>query len=146
MDSRTPPEPVAYDSSCVAYNLRRSSLAVNRIYAREMAGAPVRGPLFSLMMTIRRRGSSTITELASELSLDRTTLTRNLQPLERKGWIVIAPSGANRKLVSISPKGEQAISKSLQRWERAQSIVIEQLGEARWKRMRADLQAVMALN
>ena len=142
------PAPTAappYDSACVAFNLRRSSQAANRVYLSEMKNAPVRGPLFSLMMILERRGPSTITALAHEIGLDRTTLTRNLQPLERKGLINIEQLNANRKEVSLLPKGSAALAKSAECWRKAQQRVIGQLGEERWKRLREDLAAVIAL-
>lgn len=119
---------------------------VSRIYAREMHDAPVRGPLFALMMMICRRGPASITTLARDVGLDRTTLTRNLKPLVQRGLIRIEQLGANRKQVSLLPEGESALSESLECWRRAQTKVVSQLGEERWDRMRGDLAAVMALS
>jgi DNA-binding MarR family transcriptional regulator len=138
-------EGAAYQACCVAFNLRKSSQVVSRIYAREMHDAPVRGPLFALMMMIHRRGPASITKLAQDVGLDRTTLTRNLRPLVQKGLIQIEQLGANRKQVSLLPKGEAALRESLECWRKAQEKVVSQLGEERWDRMRGDLAAVMAL-
>lgn len=134
-----------YDSCCVAFNLRRSAQAVSRIYEKEMRGAPVRGPLFSLMMIIQKHGPSTITALAGLIGLDRTTLTRNLKSLEQRGLVKIEQVNANRKEVSLLPKGTAALGKAVEGWRRAQARVVSELGEERWNRMRADLAAVMAL-
>src|ERR1700722_6501237 len=82
---------LAGTSACVAYNLRKSSRIVSKIYEKEMRGAPVKGPQFSLMIIIARRGSATISGLAKDIGADRTTLTRNLRQLEKKGVIRIDP-------------------------------------------------------
>jgi DNA-binding MarR family transcriptional regulator len=134
------------ESSCVASNLRKSAHIVSRIYAKEMASAPIRGPLFSLLASIHRCGPETITAIAQDLGLDRTTLTRNLEPLKRRGLIEIRKMGANRKEIRLLPKGETTLHKSLEFWRRAQTRVVSELGEARWNRMRNDLRAVMALD
>lgn len=97
------------------------------------------------MMTIHRRGSATITALADDIGLDRTTLTRNLKPLEQKGLIRIERVTANRKEITLLPEGEAAVHSALKCWRKAQTKVVQQLGEARWDRMKDDLAAVMAL-
>jgi DNA-binding MarR family transcriptional regulator len=110
-----------------------------------MQDSPLRGPLFGLMMTIYRRGSSTITALADDIGLDRTTLTRNLKPLEQKGLIQIERVTANRKEITLLPEGEAAVHASIKCWRKAQTKVLRELGEERWNRMKGDLAAVMAL-
>jgi DNA-binding MarR family transcriptional regulator len=135
----------AFDSKCVAFALRKSALTVGRIYSAQMAEAPLRGPLFSLMMTIRRTGPATISALAREVGLERTTLTRDLRSLEQRGLIQISAAEANSKLVVVTTLGEREIAQSLVYWEAAQKRVLEALGAERWQRMRSDLAAVMAL-
>jgi DNA-binding MarR family transcriptional regulator len=135
----------AFESKCVAFALRKSALTVGRIYSAQMAKAPLRGPLFSLMMTIRRTGPATISALAREVGLERTTLTRDLRSLERRGLIQISAGEANSKSVVLTKLGEQEVAKSLKYWQAAQTRVLEALGAERWERMRSDLAVVMAL-
>jgi DNA-binding MarR family transcriptional regulator len=97
------------------------------------------------MMTIRRTGPATISALAREVGLERTTLTRDLRSLEQRGLIRINAGGANSKSVVLTRVGEKEVQKSLVHWETAQTRVLEALGAERWERMRADLAAVMAL-
>jgi DNA-binding MarR family transcriptional regulator len=138
-------ESAVYQSCCVSFNLRKASQTVSRLYSREMQDSPLRGPLFGLMMMIRRRGSASITALADDIGLDRTTLTRNLKPLEQKGLIQIERMTANRKEITLLPEGEAAIQAALKCWSKAQAKVVRELGEERWNRMKQDLAAVMAL-
>ena len=134
-----------FEISCVSYNLRKSSHIISRIYAKEMAEAPIRGPLFSLLAIIHKRGPDSITALANDLGLDRTTLTRNLKPLTQRGLIEIRQVSANHKEIRLRPKGETALRRSLDCWRKAQKRVVDALGEDRWNRMREDLRAVMEL-
>jgi DNA-binding MarR family transcriptional regulator len=134
-----------FECSCVAFNLRKSAQVVGRIYAKEMRGSPIKGPLFALMMIIDKHGPASITALASDIGLDRTTLTRNLKPLEQKGLIQIQQVSANRKEVTILPEGQAALRRAAVCWRKAQNKVVSELGEERWTRMREDLSAVMAL-
>jgi DNA-binding MarR family transcriptional regulator len=135
----------ALESACVALNLRKTANIVSRYYAREMRNAPVRGPLFSLLAMIRKRGSANITALAHDVGLDRTTLTRNLKQLEQRGFIEISQATANKKEISLLPEGARALEAALLHWRRTQESVVRELGEERWSRMRRDLAVVMAL-
>jgi len=111
-----------------------------------MRGAPIRGPLFSVLVIISKRRSASISGLANDIGLDRTTLTRNLKPLEKRGLIRIAPGTNRSKDVTLLPKGEAALQESMAYWRKAQEKVVQALGEDRWQRMRHDLAVAMALN
>lgn len=133
-------------SCCVAYNLRKAARITGQIYEREMRAAPVKGPQFSLLIMIARRGAVSIGALAREIGADRTTLTRNLQQLEKKRVVQIAAGRDHRsRLVRILPRGTAALVASVKYWKRAQRKVVRALGEDRWTRMLADLSAVAAL-
>ena len=133
-------------AQCVAYNLRKASRIASKVYEKEMRGAPVHGPQFSLMIIIAKRGTETITGLARDIGADRTTLTRNLRQLERKGLIRISQGSDNRaKAVALLPDGEKAIRESVRHWKRAQTKVVDALGAERWSRMLGDLAAVAAI-
>lgn len=134
-----------FETSCVSYNLRKSSHIISRIYAKEMADAPIQGPLFSLLATIHKLGPGSITAVANDLGLDRTTLTRNLKALAARGLIEVRQVNANRKEIRLRPRGRTALRRSLDCWRQAQRRVVKELGEDRWNRMREDLRAVMAL-
>ena len=133
-------------SACVSYNLRKASRIVSKLYAREMRPAPVRGPQFSLMMMISRRQNPTISELARDIGADRTTMTRNLEQLQKRRFIEITQGKNLRtKAVRIAPKGQAALERSVAYWQKAQNKVLKTLGQDRWTRMLTDLSALAAL-
>jgi Cu/Ag efflux pump CusA len=61
---------LAETSGCVAYNLRKSSRIVAKLYEKEMRGAPLRGPQFSLTIIVAKRGTETITGLARDIGAE----------------------------------------------------------------------------
>jgi DNA-binding MarR family transcriptional regulator len=133
-------------SVCVSYNLRKASRIVSKLYIREMRSAPVRGPQFSLMMMIARRQSPTISELARDTGADRTTMTRNLDQLQKKGLIRVTQGKNMRtKAVELAPKGKVALERSISYWQKAQAKVLKTLGEERWNRMLNDLAVLSTL-
>jgi DNA-binding MarR family transcriptional regulator len=125
---------------CVSYNLRKASRIVSKVYMKEMRLAPVRGPQYSLMMMIARRERPTISEVAEHTGADRTTMTRNLGHLEKRGLIrIVQGKNLRSKAVELTPKGKAAIKRSVPYWRKAQAKVLELLGEDRWDRMLSDL-------
>lgn len=133
-------------TQCVSYNLRKASRIVSKVYAREMRSSPIRGPQYSLMMQIARRENPRISQLAREVGADRTTMTRNLEHLEKKGFVRVAQGEDMRtKAVQITPRGKAALQRSASYWQKAQIKVVKTLGEDRWKRMLADLSVLATL-
>lgn len=78
--------------------------------------------------------------------MDRTTLTRNLKPLERQGWLRSEPGQDQRtRLVSLTTDGEAALTKALPLWRQAQTSVEETLGQQRLSDLLAHLVEATAL-
>jgi DNA-binding MarR family transcriptional regulator len=68
--------------------------------------------------------------LADGLVMDRTTLSRNLTPLEKAGLVRVArdPADARVRLVFLTRQGERAIEAAFPLWEQTQKHIREQLG------------------
>ena len=86
-------------------------------------------------------------ELSDCLGMDRTTLVRNLRPLQRDSFVQIKGGGRGRLVeLSITAKGRKQIEKLAPAWKSAQSTVVKTLGEKRWSAILSDLEtAVSAL-
>jgi DNA-binding MarR family transcriptional regulator len=74
------------DFECACATIRRAARLVTQLYDDEMRGT-LEGPQFSLLTAIERRPGVTQNMLARALALDKTTLSRNLGLMVRKGWI-----------------------------------------------------------
>ena len=87
-------------------------------------------------------------ELSDCLGLERTTLVRNLQPLQRDGLVTADGGGrGNRVELAITAKGRKQIEKIMPAWRAAQSAAVKTLGEQRWSAILSDLEtAALALN
>jgi len=132
--------------SCFASNLRRISRAINRIYDDYMRPSGIRGTQFNLLAAIFLVGPVTITKLAEVLVMDRTTLTRNLGPLQKRGYIGISFGQDQRtRVVSITDSGKRIVIEAIPLWEKAQDKITAKLGKKRVKSMLADLKAAVKL-
>lgn len=121
------------ENACVCGRLRRAARALTQLYDDALEPAGLRVTQYSLLSTLRRRaGPVRMTELARETMLDRTALSRNLDPLAVRGLVrIVAGADARTREVALTPAGVDALARALPYWRRAQSLVGERLGERR---------------
>jgi DNA-binding MarR family transcriptional regulator len=133
---------------CAGLRVRQASRLLTRLYDDALRPLGVQESQFSVVVTVAMfgEGGVTMSELAEQLVMDRTTLTRNIVPLEKAGYLRVArsPSDARSRIVLLSRAGEQLIEAGLPRWRAAQRRVHRVLGGARFDRLRAELSAVIA--
>jgi DNA-binding MarR family transcriptional regulator len=106
---------------CVCSVLRRASRAVTQHYEAQFRGSGLRATQFTILARLTQTEPLAISHLANALGVERTTLTRNLRPLERRNLIAI--SGDRARLVSITSTGETLALKTLPRWRQAEENV-----------------------
>ena len=130
--------------SCAA--LRRASRAASQHYDAAFQPLGLKATQFTLLASLARRGATSpasglaLSRLADLLVVERTTLTRNLKPMESRGLIEITPDeDRRRKRISITKAGERLFEDALPLWTEAQAGFLKSLGDARWKRMAKDL-------
>lgn len=87
-------------------------------------------------------------DLSDWLGMDRTTLVRNLQPLQRDGLVKAVGGGRGGRVeVSLTAKGRKKVEESHPAWQSTQRAVVKTLGEKRWAAILSDLEkAALALN
>jgi DNA-binding MarR family transcriptional regulator len=109
-------------SRCYCFGLRRAARIVTQHYDRHLRQAGLRVTQFTVLATLAQTGPMPLNRLARRLGLERTTLTRNLRPLEARGWVRIETE-ADRRVhrVAITPAGETAVRGALPLWRKAQS-------------------------
>jgi len=134
--------------NCVCFNLRWVTRAVTQFYDSEMRRHGIRPTQGSILASLQAKDSWTMAELSDWLGMDRTTLVRNLRPLQRDGFVNVGGGGrGNLVELSITAKGRKQIEKLTPAWKSAQSAVVKTLGERRWSAILSDLEkAALALN
>ena len=106
---------------CTAFRLRKLSRRVSQHYDAHLAGAGLRSTQFSLLGTLLRREPIMLSELADVLEMDRTTLTRNLRPLQAAGWVALGRgSDARTRTVAITDGGRAKWHEARPLWRAAQ--------------------------
>lgn len=134
--------------NCVCFNLRKATRMVTQFYDAEMRRHGIRPTQGTILLALNAKESWTMAELSDRLGLDRTTLLRNLRPLQRDGLAQALGGGhGNRVELAITAKGKKQIEKLTPAWKSAQSAAVKTLGEKRWSDILSDLETVaLALN
>ena len=141
LDRRT----LAQATRCACFSLRKAARAVTQRYDDALRPAGLRTTQFSLLALLRLAGPVPMTRLAQEAVMDRTTLARNLEVLQRSGLVRVLP-GADARVreVGITRTGITRLEEAFPHWQRAQRSMARSLGVRRMDRMLADLSTAVA--
>src|SRR5271169_4767435 len=90
-------EPFADPANCNCLAVRQAARYITQFYDQYLAEAGLRTTQYGILAKLKRHGPMSINVLAAELVMDRTTLGRNVQPLERDGLIAIEPDPQDRR-------------------------------------------------
>ena len=128
---------------CACFNLRRASRAVTRLFDEVLGPGGLRSTQFVALVAIHGEGGSPLPRLARTLGVDRSTLTRSLEPLERAGFVTIKTTPPARTATArVTPAGEGAIAKCVPLWKKAQTRFETKVGAANWRTLLGGLGAV----
>lgn len=126
------PEQELFDN-CACHRLKVASRAATRAYDDALRPCGLRATQLSLLAAAAVQEAISITELAAAMGLERTTLTRNLAPLQDEGLIAVGNEGRHRsRMVRITAEGRRRMRAALPLWRRAQESLRAKLGEGRW--------------
>jgi DNA-binding MarR family transcriptional regulator len=114
-----------FDTPCACATLRRAARAVTAAYDAALAPSGLRITQFSILRRLARLGPLPVTRLAAEAALDRSTMGRNLNPLERRGLVRIKVGNADQRerIACLTAAGEAAIAAALPHWRKAQKRI-----------------------
>lgn len=115
---------------CACTILRQAARVATQHFDRALAASGLRISQLSVLTTLRYVGPKTINELAEVMVLDRTTLGRNLQPLQRDGYIAVEAGKDDRrtKKLVLTKKGENIATKAMDSWGDAQTSFENTIG------------------
>jgi DNA-binding MarR family transcriptional regulator len=139
-----PASPAIPIAECNCLAVRQAARHITQFYDELLAPSGLRTTQFSILGKLRRLGPVTINALARELVMDRTTLGRNILPLEREGLIEIRPGEIDRrsKELHLSEAGAARLRAAVEGWREAQRTFEARFGAKRAAELRAMLHSV----
>jgi DNA-binding MarR family transcriptional regulator len=130
--------------TCLCLHVQRAARAVARRYDEVLRPLALTNGQFSLLMSLNRPEPPNIGQVSTVLGMDRTTLTANLKPLERRGLIAIIVDGSDRRnrRLRLTAAGRSLLAAALPRWEQAQGETERLVIASGSERLRAELRAL----
>jgi DNA-binding MarR family transcriptional regulator len=140
----TADDPSALECNCLA--IRQAARHVTQFYDQSLAESGLRATQYAILGRLQRNGPMPINALAAALVMDRTTLGRNILPLERDGLIEIgaSPKDRRRREVRLTAAGVARLRAARQGWKVAQQRFDEVFGAQRAAALRDLLREVTA--
>jgi DNA-binding MarR family transcriptional regulator len=117
--------------NCLVTRTRQISRVLTAIYDEELRPFDIASPQFTLLVLIMEFGPLSRSDLGRRNHHDRSTLTRNLQPLISQGWVfegVPGDDGRSRPL-SLTEQGRELLHRAAPAWSAAQTKAKALLGE-----------------
>ena len=129
---------------CHCFAVRQAGRWISQLYDQHLAACGLRSTQYAILAQLDRLGPASIAQLAEAMVMDRTTITRNVTPLERDGLLEIAASAADRrrKELRLTAQGRQALAVARPHWRRAQQAFEQHFGPEQAAVLRTLLRAV----
>jgi DNA-binding MarR family transcriptional regulator len=134
---------------CAGLRIREASRILTRVYDAALRPVGLQSSQFSVLVAVAIFGEkgANVGPLAKRLVMDRTTMSRNIQPLEKAGLVRVSrsPDDARARIVTLTRAGERSIEKAYPLWEGAQQRVLKLLGATKLNDLRTQLDNVVAI-
>jgi DNA-binding MarR family transcriptional regulator len=130
--------------SCLCLHLRRAARAVARRFDAALRPLELTNGQFSLLMSLNRPDPASIGSVSALLAMDRTTLTANLKPLERRGLVKVTIDDTDKRTrrLALTPTGRALLVAACPVWRRTHAAIERLLAGDNPDRLRADLRAL----
>jgi DNA-binding MarR family transcriptional regulator len=131
---------------CLVLNARMAARAVTRLGDRRLRPFGVTAAQFNILGTLMKRPGRSISDIAHDLAMERTTLSRNLALLERRGLLRAAETDDGKaRVYEIAEQGMEAFEKALPEWRKSQAELRETLREPDYQTILAGLRNIARL-
>jgi DNA-binding MarR family transcriptional regulator len=127
--------------NCLCLHAQRAARALARRFDGALRPVGLTSGQFSLLISLNRAEPPTIGSVAALLAMDRTTLTANLKPLERRGLLTVLVDVTDRRIrrLALTAAGRDVLRSAVPAWRREQTAVERLLIASGAERVRADL-------
>lgn len=124
------------DFECACATARQAARVLTQLYDSQLRRTALEAPQFALMMTLEKQGPCGPVDLGRRYVLDKTTVSRNLKLLERKGWIESSAATDRRKREFVlTAAGRKQLAAAKPHWKKAQNLLRAGMSAKQWNEM-----------
>ncbi len=117
-------------SECLGARVRILNRRISRIYDEVIRSHGIKFSQMNILTLVTLYGSVPSAKIGRMLSLEKSTLSRNVGLMESKGWIRSSPGDGNSRVLSVTRQGRDLLRKAAPDWSRAQEKAASMLGES----------------
>jgi DNA-binding MarR family transcriptional regulator len=126
--------------NCVCFNIRRVSRLLTQFFDAEAGRHSLRPTQTPILRALQGKTEWSMADLSEWLGMERTTLLRNLRPLQRDSLVRVKGGGRGSHVkLGITDKGRKVVAKTHPGWRAAQDKVVATIGKERWSAIVTDL-------
>ena len=133
-------------SNCYCANIKRAENKITALYNHHLEKAGITRGQYALLANIERNPGISVSALAETMDLERTTLVRNLKPLEARGLIVDAACKGRSRSLQLSAEGKETFARARIYWQQAQDELEAFLGQEQIAELNHLISAILELN
>jgi DNA-binding MarR family transcriptional regulator len=117
---------------CNCSALRKATRRISQLYDEALGAYGIKVTQRSILEHIARAGAPTVSELADAMVMDRSAMTRNLQPLEREGWVkpLVNANDRRSRHIALTASGQAKLVETFDAWKTAQAGFEHVFGQA----------------
>ena len=125
----SPVPPAAVLDVCLCHAARRAARGISRMYDAALAPLGLKSGQFALLTAIAARAPATVSQLGEVMLMESSTLSRNLAPLRRAGYVTARGSRGRRAgSLELTSAGEAVLAAAVVAWQGVQSSLSQKLG------------------
>ena len=129
--------------TCACLKLRKASRAITRYFNDALRPCGLQQTQMPILVTLAVHERISVTQLAKQLVMDTSSMTRSLKALTTPGFITLeSGKGGHTQAVSLTPRGRTLLKQAFPLWEHAQKQFITEFGPKRWQQLQGLLPAV----
>jgi len=132
--------------TCLCLHAQRAARAIARRFDVALKPAGITSGQFSVLMSLNRPEPPNLSSVAALLAMDRTTLTANLKPLERRGLVETAadPADGRARLLRLTPAGRTVLAEAVPIWRHLHAAIESTLSDP--DHLRAELKRLSRID
>ena len=129
---------------CVCTSIRKAARILARTYDAALAQTGMSVTQLAVMRAVLRHPNESLSRVAADLAMDRTSLYRALEALRRRRWLTLNQGRDNRsRSAFITKSGELALLQTDPGWGKTQSDIVDRFGPSKWQVFARELQRLI---
>ena len=120
----------AIAADCIAIRVRFVSRVINGLYERALKPFDIKTSQMAMLVLLSVRGKSRPADVGRILQMEKSTVSRNVGRMRKKGWLEVTnPGDRLSQAIKVTPKGAKMLAALHAEWANAQKAARGLLGE-----------------